>query len=266
MFPGIGTPRWVSFRNDASETAPAFAVLQPSGATTVHGQTVLTMVKPNSTPADICFINGPQDVPTGKYGSCTCDLPCYALYNDALSPAVNQIHGPKSGEWKLFNQRSGYTILSSGSNGRILVGPAPLASYGGLSGGGQVMTVGAGYTKLTVLTTSHVAALGLTVSEANHDITVDRDGAYFCAFTASVRYDTYAGAGPVMALHKNSVGVLGAAVACQIELNDVNYRSCAFAGIQSLTAGDVLDVRMNGPQEDVRFQLCQFTVHLVGVG
>jgi len=266
MFPGIGTPRWCSFRNDAAETAPAFAVLQPSGATTVNGQTVLTMVKPSSTPADIYFINGPQDVPSGKYGACTCDLPAYALYNTAISPAINQVHGPKSGEWKLFNQRSGYTILSSGTSGRILVGPAPLASYGALSGGGQVMLVGSGYTKITALTTSHVAAFGLTVSEANSDITVDRTGAYYCTFTASVRYDTYAGAGPVMALHKNGTGFLGPSVAAQIELNNVNYRSVAFAGIVSLAAADVLDVRVNGPQENLRFQLVQFTVHLVGVG
>lgn len=147
---------------------------------------------------------------------------------------------------------------------QILVGLGTPVAYGGLSGGGQVMTMGPGYTKITALTSSHVGAFGLTVSEAQSDITITRDGAYYCAFTASVRYNTYAGAGPVMALHNNGSGYLGPSIGAQIELNNVNYRSVSFSGIVRLVAGDVLDVRLSGPQEALRFQLVQFTVHLVG--
>lgn len=258
-------PYSILFRNDAGATIPAYAIIQPNGVVEVAGRPVVKAIKPSSTPADVYFVNGPRDVESNKYGRCA-NLPAYALHNPAITPANNQVLGPKSGEWTLWQQKSGFTTLGNPANNRVYVGPGPLASYGGLSGGGQVMTVGAGYTKITALTTSHVAEFGVDVSEADSNITVDRTGAYYCTFTASVRYDTYAGAGPIMALHKNGTGFLGPSVGAQIELNNANYRSVAWSGIVSCTAGDVLDVRVNGPSEDLRFQLVQFTVHLVGIG
>lgn len=265
MFPDIGSPRWLAFRNDASETAPAFGVLQPTGFTTESGRSFVKITKPNSTPADFYFLNGPQDVPQGKYGYCTADMPAFALYNTAVAINANQVHGPKSGEWKLFNQKSGFTLLNnnSGVNGRVLVGPAPVSGYAGMSGGGQ-FTVGAGYTKIP-MPSIHVSPLGLTANVSTGDITVDRAGAYSVVFTACVRYVSYSGAAPIMALHRNGTAYLGPSVACQIDINNANYRNASFAGIVQLSAGDVLDVRLNGPQEQIRFQLAQLTVHLVGV-
>lgn len=44
----VSAVRWLAFRNDASETAPGFALLRATGVTTVEEALVLTVGKPNS--------------------------------------------------------------------------------------------------------------------------------------------------------------------------------------------------------------------------
>jgi hypothetical protein len=137
-----------------------------------------------------------------------------------------------------------------------------------LSGNGQEWTPSGGsFETLGFLMSSPTGSeFGLDVDTSDNTITVDRDGAYHCAFTASVRYTSFSGASPVFALHRNGTGYLSPAVSAQIELNNSSYRSVAFAGVVRISAGDVLDVRINSVSQELRFQLSQFTVHLVGVG
>jgi hypothetical protein len=255
--------------NTSGEVIPAHGCLQPDGWELAEDdQFLLKVIKPNDRPSDVYYLNGPFDVGKDETFRCA-EWPAVALWGPTTGqPQPNQVVGPKAGEWKLYNQQPGFVTLSrlNASNPkRMLVKPIQLQAYAALSGSGQIQTGGSGYTKLTVLTTSHVAAFGISVSEANHTFTMIRDGAYHCEFTGCGRFVSWAGAAPLITIFKNGAGLTPTA-SCQAELNNVNYRQMAFNAHARLSAGDVIDVRLNGPSgQDLRFQYCQFTMQLIGL-
>ena len=109
--------RWLPFRNDSGETAPAFGVMRITGAVAVEGQTVITIAKPNTAFANVLvapfvLINAGFDVADGAYGSGTLDLPTFALYDSADgTPNVGEAWGPENGSWKLNRKRIGFLTL-----------------------------------------------------------------------------------------------------------------------------------------------------------
>lgn len=112
-FYGSTSTRWLPFRNDSSETIPAFAVLRVTGCVTVSNQNVLTVAKPDGTNAVVAF-NGPQPVASGDYGECTQDFPAQALYDTADgTPSNGNARGPGNGTWKLVASDDIYTVVGT---------------------------------------------------------------------------------------------------------------------------------------------------------
>lgn len=108
-------PRRIKFRNDSSETAPAWGVMRITGAT-VKSQ--LTIDKPDATYRWLYLVNCGTPIPTTKTGFGTFltaehfrFLDNYVLYDTGATPAYGERWGPKSGEWKLFQHRPGFWIL-----------------------------------------------------------------------------------------------------------------------------------------------------------
>jgi hypothetical protein len=117
--PAANSIRWLSFRNDAGEPIPPFAVLRPTGVVTVQGQAVLTVARPNADGGSFYFFNGPFAVDAGGFGSCTGDFPCFAAYDTADVPALGQQWGAKNGSWLLEKGHTGYKIIGGAIDGRV---------------------------------------------------------------------------------------------------------------------------------------------------
>lgn len=123
--------RWLAFRNDSGETCPAFGIIRVIGIATIEGRIIVKGGKPNTTFQRLYFVNGPSDVPDGGFGSCTDDFPTLALYDTGATAAVGESWGAKPSEWKLFQHRPGFTVLSTTSDspaGRVLVAQSPIGS------------------------------------------------------------------------------------------------------------------------------------------
>lgn len=121
--------RWLSYRNDASESVPAFGLLRVTGAAidATTGKTKLTAAKPNSTFNRWYAVNGPDPVAAGSHGRCTLLAgPVFALCNSA-TPAIDEEWGFTDGQWYLTQHRPGFIIIGgvtgSGSEQRALVLP-----------------------------------------------------------------------------------------------------------------------------------------------
>lgn len=141
----VGGGRGLPFRNDSGETIPAYAVVQLSGVIYVNGQHVWTAIKPSTT-ANIAntFFNGPTDVDAGSYGSCTADLPAWALLSDPTAQ-VGQTAGPEPASWKLKIGTGIYQILGleSSAAGKALVQKTNQPVSTGYGGGiGQAASFG----------------------------------------------------------------------------------------------------------------------------
>lgn len=102
--PILHWPRTITFRNDASETAPAYGVLAITGCELADNKmAILHAEKPTTPAAKIYAINADRDVPrstTGspQYGQCFLFGDVRVLF-DTGSPALGEIYGPKSGQW-----------------------------------------------------------------------------------------------------------------------------------------------------------------------
>jgi hypothetical protein len=197
MFAGLGHPRWLAVRNDNSSAAPAFGVLRVTGATTVNGQAVVTVDKPNSTNAAI-IINGPAEIAAGKFGSATFD-PSYALYGTG-TPAFGERWGPQSNDWTLKEGNPGCTIIgaeTTGTGKRVLVQitPGETPSYCGINqpASSQGFSTGAPTAKFSgfFLSTSHHLPQSGDCEADNDRLEINADGDY--EFDSEFTFTTTAG-------------------------------------------------------------------------
>jgi len=102
--------RWLPFRNDASETVPAHAVVRITGAVLAEDRrTVLTGEQPGSTFARIYGVNSATPVGAGRRGALTLNGPAFAIYDNG-PPAAGEGWGPKPGSWKLHRGYYGFSI------------------------------------------------------------------------------------------------------------------------------------------------------------
>lgn len=111
----VPTRRKIRFRNDNSGTAPRYGVLRITGA---QNKSFLKIDQPDSTYRWLYLVNGPNDVPTGKYGFGTFLTAehfrfrdNYVLYDTGNTPAYGEEWGPKPSSWLLWKQRPGFFIL-----------------------------------------------------------------------------------------------------------------------------------------------------------
>lgn len=128
---GTGTNKWglvylyccseptgVPFRNDASATIPAYAVMRVTGSVTASGTEYVTVAKPNTDFKRKYLVNGSSQVLNGEYGVGTwLEEADWVLYDDANTPAIGESWGPKNDSWKLNKWRYGFTIVGNPSGG-----------------------------------------------------------------------------------------------------------------------------------------------------
>lgn len=124
--PQVRSEVWKPFWNNSGETIPAFGVMRIEGRSAVsnYAPVILKCNKPNTTFQRYYAINGPKPVAAGSGGVCitTFGLEFGALYNTSDgTPAYGESWGAKSGEWKLFKNRPGFTIQGGPINGRVTV-------------------------------------------------------------------------------------------------------------------------------------------------
>lgn len=121
--------RWFSFLNDTNETIPGFAIMSLKNAASDNfpdtnrardGQLVWHIRKPSAEDEALqlasrhCF-NGPTNVPPGRYGRCTFDLPAQVLHdgrNDSMG--YSTYVGPKADSWYVWSTRGAGAFLGLG--------------------------------------------------------------------------------------------------------------------------------------------------------
>jgi hypothetical protein len=92
--------RPLPFRNMTGEVIPAFAVMTVLGVSFEHGVAFLNCGKPDGAFRRHHAINGMQDVPAGRRGSCFRTGDVRALYDEG-TPVSGEGWGPRPGSWKL---------------------------------------------------------------------------------------------------------------------------------------------------------------------
>jgi hypothetical protein len=103
----------VPFINAAGEAIPAYGVMRVTTPTTVDGEMVFNVTKPDATYRWRYLINGPDAVDSTSgakgWGTWIFDGD-KVLYDTSATPALGERWGPKSGEWKLFQHRPGFLL------------------------------------------------------------------------------------------------------------------------------------------------------------
>lgn len=123
----VGGGRWMPFKNTASESIPAYGVVQFDGTELINGAIVWKVKKPagDASAGNIAF-NGPTTVAQNAFGACTYDAPCRALYSDGTDDdlAVGDDVGPEDDEWHMLKGGAGFVVLGgiSTSGGYCLIG------------------------------------------------------------------------------------------------------------------------------------------------
>lgn len=117
----------LAFQNAASETAPAYGVLQVLAAPSVGDTRIYAVVKPTGATAAVYFINAPEAVAAGGYGAAS-DQIVDAMISG--TPGINQEVGPVSNSWALSPNGKGFTYLGGLVNGIGTVKPKAGTSAG----------------------------------------------------------------------------------------------------------------------------------------
>lgn len=107
-------PDGVLFRNDASETMPAYGVGRITGDTDVSGNSVTKVTKPDTTWSRNWLTNGTKDVAAGKYGiGYLMDGKKRRVLYDSGTPAFGEGWGPKPSQWSLSKGYYGFDIFGN---------------------------------------------------------------------------------------------------------------------------------------------------------
>lgn len=119
------------FVNQASETAPPFAVMQISGAVNDARGAFPTIIKPTGS-GGVYLINGPTPVLPGRAGAASRNFPAVARHENVSTPVFGQEWGPTQNAWGLVPTSTGYRIVGGSRNvasgHQVLVMPAGAAA------------------------------------------------------------------------------------------------------------------------------------------
>lgn len=97
-----------TFRNDAEEAIPPFAILRITGVVEVKEQTIYLAKKPNATEGSLYGVNGPIAVQPKKYGAMAFDGPLDVARKTSDGPVANLDKiGSKAGEWLARTEKQG---------------------------------------------------------------------------------------------------------------------------------------------------------------
>ena len=108
----IGNQRWLKVQNDNAGTAPAYAILRPTGVGLINGEMVVTVDQPNTTLARYYLVNSAATIASGATGPATLDFPTLAAFDSSSgTPAYGDGWGPKPSSWKLNKAYPGFTAM-----------------------------------------------------------------------------------------------------------------------------------------------------------
>ena len=97
----IPQPVSITFRNDSSETIPAYGCLAITGAEQNDDRLIFVKgEKPSSTACKSYAVNGPVDVEKNRYGQCFTSSWTRVLY-DTGTPEPGDLYGPKASQWTI---------------------------------------------------------------------------------------------------------------------------------------------------------------------
>lgn len=99
---GFGEPIPTQFRNDSTETAPAYAVMAITGCTVVGGIPYVTINKPSTTFVRGHLVNANADIASSGFGFAYGPIvgpPVTVLYT--TPPSAGDGYGPRAGSWKM---------------------------------------------------------------------------------------------------------------------------------------------------------------------
>ena len=135
---GDSSPQVVRFRNDDTTDAPAFGVMQITGAVidATSGERVVTVIQPNKFGCQYdVLVNGAEPVTPGELGNAQLlGGPVAALYNVGDgTPAQGEIWGPRAGDWLLRKDTGGFEICGNPSGGSVMVNHAPWLTFVGVA-------------------------------------------------------------------------------------------------------------------------------------
>ena len=101
----------IPFINDANETIPAYGVMRVTTPTTVDGEMVVNVAKPDATYRWRYLINTQEEVVYGGRGWGTWVLDADKVLKDtATTPAVGEHWGPKDDSFLLWQHRPGFIV------------------------------------------------------------------------------------------------------------------------------------------------------------
>lgn len=155
QYPGtpVQAARWIPFRNSGGSVIPAFAAvsLTAAASTSAAGQFFWDGEQPPSDYVDggdfLIAFNGPQAVPSGAYGRCTQDWPCWARLDSGFTGGMFSLVSPQPSQWEMADGclfRVVSDVKGSGGEKRALVSLMPLASSPEWAGGINSNFVGTG--------------------------------------------------------------------------------------------------------------------------
>lgn len=109
----IANRQWIDagtlFINRSGETVIAGGCMQVQDIEEVQGIPLIKIKKPDNNPKAGFIFNGPSEIADGKIGVADTNAPYWAVSDDTGLVNGSSV-GPKSGEWKLFKDRSGFVV------------------------------------------------------------------------------------------------------------------------------------------------------------
>lgn len=113
------TIRWMTVSNASGEDIPGGGLVRVTGS---DADGVLIVDKPNVDSQSPLMIANPWGALTGDYGVASAEDMIPAVYDPADgTPAVGEMWGAKSGEWKLRKGFTGFVIAASPDEDRHVV-------------------------------------------------------------------------------------------------------------------------------------------------
>ena len=127
--------KWeIPFRNDSSETVPAFGIIRVTEVVPPSGSSswmFVTANKPNTYGSQYShYINGPVAVAAGKLGTCTNVFPCLVKCG-AGTPGFGQVVGPRNDAWTAEVETGGFIVVGTHSSGIVIVERFPMLAFTG---------------------------------------------------------------------------------------------------------------------------------------
>lgn len=113
---------WVRVQNAAQEVIPPYAVMRITGGTSIDGEIVYTVAKPNATKQRWYLVNGMFQIANSSTAEGVATFLTnggFVLYDTGDgTPANGETWGAENGQWSLAKGKPGFTMLA-GNQGTV---------------------------------------------------------------------------------------------------------------------------------------------------